>query len=236
MVTPFIAVAAALLASLFLASDGAAQHYSELWGERGELWEPGRPLNDFSDQAGYRGGTVPLPRREVRVSVKDFGAIGDGEADDTQAIIDAIEACPEGGAVFIPIGRYKITDWIRIENLENVTIRGENMFETELWFPLGLEDIHSAPTRTTGNIPTTRYSWGGGFFWFDDAEELGIENFSFIFPDRPYEEHFKERGYNMIRLDGTNCWTKNVRGYNAVSGIRAAEAAAAEQLEWRDAM
>lgn len=196
-----------------------AQHYSKLWGKDGELWKPGSPLKDFSNVAGYRGGTVPFPRRPVKVSIKDFGAVGDGIADDTKALIAAIKACPEQGAIFIPNGKYKITDWIKLSNLKNITILGEDMFETQLIIPLGLEDIHSSPSKTTGNIPTTSYSWGGGFFWFDNAEEVGIENLSFIFPDLPYIDHFKERGYNMMKLSGTNCWVRNVRGYNADSGI-----------------
>jgi hypothetical protein len=206
---------------IFMISSGTllAQTYSGLWGQDGELWNPGSPLNDFSNVAGYHGGTVPLPRRQVRVSIKDFGGVGDGVADDTQALIDAIKACPSGGAVFIPNGQYKITDWIKINNLSNITILGEDMFNTKLVFPYSLADLHPSPATTTGNIPTTSYSWGGGFFWFDNAQELGIENLNFIFPDIPWVEHFELTGYNMISISGTNNWIKNVRGYNADSGI-----------------
>lgn len=42
------------------------------------------------------------------VSVKDFGAVGDGVADDTAAIQAALNAA-KGGAVFVPKGKYKIT-------------------------------------------------------------------------------------------------------------------------------
>ena len=196
-----------------------AQRYSNLWGKDGELWKPGSPLKDFSNVAGYRGGTIPLPRRQVKVNIKDFGAKGDGIADDTKALIAAITACPAQGAVFIPNGKYKITDWIKFNNLKNITLLGEDMYETQLVIPLGLEDIHPSASMTTGNIPTTSYSWGGGFFWFDNAEEVGIENLSFMFPDLPYVDHFKERGYNMMKLSGTNCWVRNVRSYNADSGI-----------------
>ena len=43
------------------------------------------------------------------VNVLDFGAVGDGVADDTQAIQDAIDSLPTGGGtVFIPGGLYLI--------------------------------------------------------------------------------------------------------------------------------
>ena len=38
----------------------------------------------------------------------DFGALGDGKADDTHPIQSAIYACPEGGRVVIPTGEYRI--------------------------------------------------------------------------------------------------------------------------------
>lgn len=44
----------------------------------------------------------------VTLNVKDFGAKGDGETDDTHFIQCAINACPKGGRVYIPAGVYKI--------------------------------------------------------------------------------------------------------------------------------
>lgn len=44
----------------------------------------------------------------VTLNVKDFGAKGDGETDDTHFIQCAINACPKGGRVTIPAGVYKI--------------------------------------------------------------------------------------------------------------------------------
>lgn len=45
------------------------------------------------------------------VNVKDFGAVGNGLADDTSAVKAAIEAAPAGGgAVFFPAGSYLLKD------------------------------------------------------------------------------------------------------------------------------
>lgn len=44
----------------------------------------------------------------VKVNVKDFGAVGDGIADDKAAIQDAVNALPEKGILVFPEGRYLI--------------------------------------------------------------------------------------------------------------------------------
>lgn len=73
--------------------------------------------SDGSSLVGYtQGGTGASTRtvqdkiREV-VSVKDFGAVGDGVTDDTAAIQAAINA---EDSVFIPPGTYRITSPISI--------------------------------------------------------------------------------------------------------------------------
>lgn len=45
----------------------------------------------------------------VTLNVRDFGAKGDGNADDTAFIQAAVMACPKDGRVLIPAGRYKVT-------------------------------------------------------------------------------------------------------------------------------
>lgn len=59
--------------------------------------------------------------REEVVSVKDWGARGDGITDDTQAIKRAIEAVPEGGIIYFPPGRYRLQETIE---LKGKTLRG----------------------------------------------------------------------------------------------------------------
>ena len=75
---------------------------SALWGQEGELWTPQSRLPDFSF-AGYHSGNDPIPDVPVKANVKNFGAVGDGEADDSQAFLSAIASFPMGRSSF-PLG------------------------------------------------------------------------------------------------------------------------------------
>lgn len=61
------------------------------------------------------------------VSVSDYGAVGDGTADDTAAIQDAIDATiANGGKLWLPKGRYRVTDTLLGQTLGGqVFIEGE---------------------------------------------------------------------------------------------------------------
>ena len=84
-----------LIAGPLRAEPVSGHQCSELWGENGELWTPHSRLPDFS-HAGYHEGDDPLPQPAVVCSVRDFGAVGDGAHDDTEALRDAIAACQRG--------------------------------------------------------------------------------------------------------------------------------------------
>ncbi|MGP5296816.1 right-handed parallel beta-helix repeat-containing protein [Psychrobacter faecalis] len=51
-------------------------------------------------------------KNDERLSVKDFGAKGDGLADDTLAIRSAVAAAPQGATIYLPRGVYRITSTI----------------------------------------------------------------------------------------------------------------------------
>ena len=60
------------------------------------------------------------------VSVKDFGAVGDGVVDDTAAIHAAVNSLPDnGGEIVFPSGTYYITDSIKVKT--GVTLSGVSM-------------------------------------------------------------------------------------------------------------
>jgi hypothetical protein len=50
------------------------------------------------------------------VNVRAFGAVGDGQADDSDAILAAVAATPAGGTVYFPPGDYKVTRTIALKD------------------------------------------------------------------------------------------------------------------------
>jgi hypothetical protein len=81
-------------------------------------WKPGIP-----------GG---IPKYPVFASVREapYNARGDGKTDDTQAIQKALDACPEGRAVHVPAGTYRLTDELRIT--KGIALRGDGPDKTRL--------------------------------------------------------------------------------------------------------
>lgn len=88
-------------------------------------------LVDADDVSFIPSGTNAVSRsvgNKLRdtVSVKDFGAVGDGVADDTaaiQAAIDSQEAA-NGGILVFPVGTYRVSSTLTI-NASNVLLQGE---------------------------------------------------------------------------------------------------------------
>jgi hypothetical protein len=76
-------------------------------------------------QAGA-GAVLRTAQSKMRewFSVKDFGAIGDGVADDTVSIQAAVTALPAGATLLFPAGAYKLTSPITFSGKSNVTLIG----------------------------------------------------------------------------------------------------------------
>ena len=60
---------------------------------------------------------TPKPYKEV--SARDYGAVGDGQTNDTQAIQAAIDDCAKGsGKVTVPEGKYIVSSLFLKSNVE----------------------------------------------------------------------------------------------------------------------
>jgi hypothetical protein len=81
-------------------------------------WHPGVP------------GGIPSYAACATVTAAPYNAKGDGVADDAAAIQAAIDACPEGQAVLLPAGTYRVTKGLSI--LKGVVLRGEGPDKTRV--------------------------------------------------------------------------------------------------------
>lgn len=98
---------------------------------------------------------------DSQISVKDFGAIGDGTTDDTAAIQTAITTSfTNGRVVTFPGGDYKITSTITIPEACMLT---------------GLNSAPPGGTNATGNgFPTILHDFDGDLFVFNGSNGSGV--------------------------------------------------------------
>ncbi len=95
------------------------------------------------------------------VSVKDFGARGDGRTDDTAAFQRAVKEAA-GKVIYVPAGTYRITDFVTLA-ASNTVLRGAGPTKAVLVFPTPLNTIKPNWGATTTGKRTSNYSWSGGF-------------------------------------------------------------------------
>lgn len=181
---------------------------SELWGEAGELWDRDGRLPDITN-VGYRGGEEPIPDWPVGVSVNDFGATPDDDTDDSDAFRRAMEAVSDSHAVLVPRGRYIIASPLTITR-DSFVIRGEDMYETVLFFPRN--SIETDP-------PTERQA----LISFEGSAQQGLENLSLVFREQMKMAHWEFRGADAVFFGNTvtDSWARNLYIVNADHGITA---------------
>lgn len=151
-----------------------AQAYSELWGKHGEVWSAQSRLPDFS-YAGYHSGDKVIPNVPVVANVKDYGAVGDGVTDDSQAFIDAIKAVDKG-AIEIPAGRYVLMNRIRLTK-GHVVLRGAGSDKTVFVMPKSLLELAPKDPFVALGVPKLQYSFGSAFLEIQGragGEKVGV--------------------------------------------------------------
>lgn len=157
-----------------------------------------------STETGAVATTIAAKLGEV-VSVKDFGALGDGATDDTQAIQAAIDALEEntpdifstygaGGRLFFPRGIYVITAELAIRQ-DGVVLEGETRIGTVIrqdaantntvYFGLSEPENNQRINGCGIRNLTLVYNGGsdpssGAHVWFDRARASVIDNCTII--------------------------------------------------------
>lgn len=121
----------------------------------------------------------PLLRSSVVIRVKELGAVGDGNADDTAAFQAAIDkVAPTGGEILVDPGSYKITKTLRLINPKNarapgIWIVGAGYVTTRI-----LSYVQEGPLLQVRGVPvsgpvSTTFFWGGGIEGIDFSGEKG---------------------------------------------------------------
>lgn len=175
-----------------LAAPGGAALVGADDGSSGSLWTTVAGFIAFllsslgSSVIGFIQSGIGAIRRSMQdksrelVSVKDFGAVGDGVADDTDAIRKAIAAVAAagGGEVRLPNGRYRITDTIRVPSF--VVLRGISVGGFPYYGPTGKSSVivvdFGASVYKWAIEPDTRYITGDGTIPYNtllQGEDLG---------------------------------------------------------------
>jgi len=224
LIFPFLLLAAVLAA---LASPGSGDSdpppppkTSALWGESGELWNPATSrLKDFTS-AGYMSGNVPIPDWPVGVDVTDpqFGAIPNDDLDDSQAFIAAVAACPPNHAVFVPNGKYIMLQRV-VLNRDYIVVRGEDMFQTVLFYPKYTNEVYINEVGFDPANPSKRNTGVDPFFLIPGGTHRSIENLTFEFREQIKMGHWEHKGNDAIRHAGTHSWLRNLYVKNADHAI-----------------
>lgn len=106
------------------------------------------------------------------LSILEFGALGDGIADDSKALLDCIEvAQEENRVVWVPEGNYKLTQDVVLHS--NITIQGAGMWYTKF---VGDADLYDQADRrvrfklTGSNIHLADFAIFGALNYRNDQE------------------------------------------------------------------
>ena len=153
-----------------------------------------------------------LTKLQETVSVKDFGAVGDGSTDDTTAIQAAMDAMSDGRALYFPKGRYVVSSTLNCTR-EHFRMFGESApsqngqnqqegsvleFSQTATQGIIFDDDQAVSTNSTRRIGIENMGFVGSttsaILQFNDAPQINIEN---VFVDN--QTTGAGRGINFTR-------------------------------------
>ena len=130
------------------------------------------------------------------INVKEFGAVGNGVCDDTEAIKKALNHMKPGDSLQFPNGKFLMLGAISIDKA-NITIEGNGVILCDYGFRIKASHFKAIGLR----MEAIRYSTECRAFWIDnskqDAESPIIEGF--VFKDC----YFKNFFYSVCAVGGS---------------------------------
>jgi hypothetical protein len=170
-----------------------------------------RKLPKINREAQMKVVKTAFPAEDVVIAdynVVDFGAVGDGVTDDTEAVQKALNAARGngGGVVFMPAGTYKITASLFVPM--GVTLRGDRDYE---WTGGKVEGTIIAAYANKGE---------------EDADSLlmmqqvsGVTNLSIWYPEQRIDQPVPYP-WSIEQMSGDSMTVENVTLVNAYKGIK----------------
>ncbi|MBR4466808.1 MAG: glycoside hydrolase family 28 protein [Clostridia bacterium] len=143
-----------------------------------------QPESEHTLRAVYEDGTeeelsfVTLSET-MAVSVKDFGAVGDGVHDDTRAIQTAVYCLPEGARLTFPAGTYlsfpiALRSHMTLEFQEGAVLLGSTDRERYPWIPGIVPDQVTGEERAFGSFEGNEVSMYQSLLFAEYAEDITI--------------------------------------------------------------
>ena len=199
-------------------------------GTSGQVLQTSGGLPAWANSTSLRGATPWL-------NVKDYGAVGNGVADDTTAIQAAMDALPAaGGIVILPDGDYRITTGLTLGNAitpatrstkYGIVLMGESGGTREHDYRPAGTAIHGARIVWGGDVGGTMISINGPVYGcglqrlYIDAgtTKAGIgllvqSGFRGIFKDLAFSDHSTA----AIRVTARSTWT-NVNNAHSMQNV-----------------
>ncbi|OXM99838.1 glycoside hydrolase family 28 protein [Bifidobacterium vansinderenii] len=136
------------------------ENNDNITGESGN--KKSHQCNSFADATETISGILVTDDETFTLDVRDFGAAGDGERDDTISIQAAIMSCPPQGRVLVPAGDYRIKNLflksdIALELAEGATLRARHDRENLAYLPGNIEGKAGAGYAGTNLLPMGRW-------------------------------------------------------------------------------
>jgi len=116
------------------------------------------------NQAAAEVTAVETKLHREFVSVRDFGAAGDGATDDTDAFLAAIGMLPNGGTINVPPGKYRVTAQVTLKRSHLLLGQGATSTIIQCAVPNGswcMAQGDNDPIPNPGNPAINNFSPGG---------------------------------------------------------------------------
>ena len=153
---------------------------------------------------------IRKPAKVDLFKVQDYGAVGDGKADDTQALKKAIEAAAAngGGIVLVPDGEYRITEALDLG--DGVELRGNSG---------GRHDLSNKRGAQLGSVLFIETGEGeeNGTPFLTLGDGSGLRGMGFYYPNQDYKS-FKKYPW-MVRANGTGNYVIDCSASNPYQGL-----------------